>query len=320
MDRVVADVLRVTALVVTVALAACGEAETAPPADTAGDAPATEAGNLAPRSYERNFVFAALDGESVFMVPWMIQTDEYSDTVVREAQGWLARGGIWEAFYAERWETPPTRNPARVLPHRSLSFVVREGDAIDGIVFEEGPRSLELVLGEVHATWSGARGEAFEVIAGAAYLSDQRVDGLILDMSRASTADGPPGGDWALLLSGDSARFFFAADSEYGGDAEPIYRGWADLEDRELQWPAVRVDWESTQAFPPARRDVPVAWRVWSDDGTLEGELEAVSAEIQPGSGPGPLLPVLALFEVAGTVATDEGNFPVRGLLVHERR
>jgi hypothetical protein len=65
---------------------------------------------------------------------------------------------------------------------------------------------------------------------------------------------------------------------------------------------------------------VPVIWRVSSSDGLLEGELRALSAEIQPGAGPGPLLPVRALFEVVGDMRTVEGTFAVRGLLVHERR
>jgi hypothetical protein len=59
---------------------------------------------------------------------------------------------------------------------------------------------------------------------------------------------------------------------------------------------------------------------VWSADGSIEAELEALSAEMQPGEGPGLLLPVRALFEVIGEVSTAEGVFPVHGILVHERR
>ncbi len=139
-------------------------------------------------------------------------------------------------------------------------------------------------------------------------------------MARASGEGAPPGGDWAFLLSGDSVRFVLAAELDHGGEFEPTYRGWADVGDAALQWPELQVDWWRTQAFPPARRDVPVAWRLWSTDGLVEGELEAVSSEIRPGAGPGPLLPVRALFEVAGEVSTVEGTFDVRGLFVHRRR
>lgn len=313
-------VARLAGLALLAAVAACGEPEPTPPAGTEGSRTTSADSIFTRRVYERNFVFVSLHGDSLFIVPWMMKTEEFPDTVWREARAWLARGGVWEAFYAERWWTPPTRAPGRVLPRAGLRLLVRDGDAIDGILFEEGPRSLELLLGEVEASWTGARGGSFEVLTGAVYLADQRVDGMVLEMARASAGDAPPGGDWAFLLSGDSARFVLAADTEYGGNAEPIYRGWADLEDGALQWPEVRVDWSRTEAFPPARRDIPVAWRVWSSDGLVEGELEALSAEIQAGEGPGPLLPVRALFEVEGDISTEVGDYPVRGVLVHERR
>ena len=40
--------------------------------------------------------------------------------------------------------------------------------------------------------------------------------------------------------------------------------------------------------------------------------------QTEPGQGPGPLLPVRALFEVTGQIYMSAGNFPVRGLFVHE--
>ncbi len=299
---------------------ACGGSEPELSSGAEGTQPPEEDGNFTQRVYERNFVFASLEGDSVFLVPWMMRTVEYPDTVMREARGWLARGGVWEPFFAEQWWTPPSRSAGRILPHQGLRLLVRDGDAVDGILFEEGPRSLELALGEVEASWTGARGGSFIVVSGAAYLAEQRMDGMILDMARASAGSTHPGGDWAFLLSGDSARFVLAADGEYGGDADPIYRGWANVDDRTLQWPEVRVDWWRAEAFPPARRDVPVAWRVWSSDGLVEGELEALSAEIQAGDGPGPLLPVRALYEVLGELSTVDGTYPVRGILVHETR
>jgi len=41
---------------------------------------------------------------------------------------------------------------------------------------------------------------------------------------------------------------------------------------------------------------------------------------MQPGEGPGPLLPVRALFEVTGEFAVGEDTYGVHGILVHERR
>lgn len=303
-----------------VTVLACGESDQAPPPGADGAAPPPDDGNFVQSVYERNLVFASLEGDSVFIVPWLMQATERPDSVMREAYGWLARGGVWERFYAERWWTPPTRAPARILPHGRLGLLARDDGAIDGVLFEDPPRSLEIILGEGEDPWTGARGGSFQVLTGSAYLADQRIDGMVLDMARASAGDRPTGGDWAFLLSGDSAHFVLAGDVEHGGEVEPLYRGWGTNDDEELQWPEVRVDWTRTEAFPPARRDIPVEWHIWSSDRSIEGDLEAVSAEIQPGEGPGPLLPVRALYEVGGSLTTGDGDFQVHGLVVHERR
>jgi len=310
-----------TAVLALVALAiGCGESAPAPPAEPLGDG--TEAGGagLETPTFEQNFVFADVSGDSVFLVPWLIRTASLAEGVRREARGWLARSGTWDAFYAEEWMTPSSRAPARFLPFGNLQLLVQEGDVVDGIIFDDGTRNLELVLGEVQASWGGPRGEAVEIIEGSAYLAEERVDGVIIHLARASAGAGPPGGDWGVLMSGDSVRIILSADSEHGGEVEPVYRGWADLDGTGLQWPELNLEWTATQAFPPSRRDVPASWRVWSANGTLDGELHAISSEIQPGSGPGPLLPVRALFEVVGEISTSEGDFPVHGLFVHERR
>ena len=309
-----------TLLLAATGLLGCGEPETAP-------APGEGAGPRAPvpsdfveRVYERNFVFVSLEGDSAFIVPWLMENREMPDSLERDAQGWIARGGVWDRFYSERWRTPPTRAPERILPHRGLGILVRDEGAIDAIVYEDPPRSLEIILGEGESPWTGARGGSFQVLRGSAYLADQRIDGMVLDMARASAGTRAPGGDWAFLLSGDSAHFVLAADEEHGGEAEPLYRGWGDLSDDDVQWPEIRVEWGRTEAFPPARRDVPVEWEIRSADGSVEGEVEALSAEIQAGESPGPLLPVRALYEVTGELSLDDRDFPVRGIVVHERR
>lgn len=302
-------------------LAACGDPPPeVPDAPEAGAGSVTEQAGAYP-TYEQSFVFASIRDDSVFLVPWLTHTVVEPDTVFREAQGWLARGGAWDGFFSARWNTPPTRTPARLLPYGNLRLLVQEGDVVDGIIFEDGARRLELALGEGLASWGGPRGETIELLQGDVYLSDERLEGLVLHVARASTGSTPPGGDWAFLVSGDSLVFVFAADDEHREEGEPLYRAWAQLDgDEDRLWPSVRVTWASTQAFPPSRRDVPVSWRLSSDEGLLTGGLEVVSADIVAGTGPGPLLPVRALYEVVGELGLTEGTFPVRGLLVHERR
>lgn len=299
---------------------ACGDAEPAPPAVPVGAGADSGAAGTATQTFEQDFVFATVNGDSIFLVPWMIRSTSRPDGVEREARGWLARSGTWDAFYSEEWTTPSSRAPARFLPHGNLQILVQEGDVVDRIIFDDGTRSLELALGDPRASWSGPLGETVDLLDGAAYLADERIDGVMLHFARASVGADPPGGDWALLLAGDSAQFVLAADSEHGGEAEPVYRGWGDVGSIQHQWPELHLEWTATQAFPPARRDVPASWRLWSEDGGIDGELHAVSSEMRAGAGPGPLLPVRALLEVVGEIDTAEGDFPVRGLVVHERR
>ncbi len=303
-----------------VLLAACGEAQPDPPARTGGAAVDASAGGGQVPTYERSFAFAGFVGDSAILVPWLMRTSAGQDSVVREAHGWLGRRGTWDPFYAERWTTPPTRAPSRILPYGSLRLLVQEDDVIDGIVFGDATRRLELSLGEVRSSWGGPRGESIELLAGVGHVADQRVEGTIMQMARASADGAPPGGDWALLVSGDSLQLVLAADVEHGGESEPVYRGYANDRGSERLWTEVRLAWTTTEAFPPARRDVPVAWRVTAADGSLTGEIDRVSADIQPGAGQGPLLPLRALYEVAGTIRMAGRTYPVRGLLVHERR
>lgn len=302
------------------ALVGCGQPDAEFETTPQGSPAATSPGNLPGKSYERNFVFTTLLGDSTFVVPWLLETSTRPGTVVREARGLLNRNGMWEAFFAEEWETPPTRVPARVLPYGNLRLVVREGDALEGIVFEEGSRNLEVALGTVLTEWVGPRREVFQLLEGSLYLSDQRVSGMVLDMARGSSAESPRGGDWAFLTSGDSLQLVIEGTAEHDSEQSPGYLGWARLDFRDLQWHDLTVEWTETSAFQPARRDVPTSWTISSTDGNVQGTLEVTSANVTPGTGDGPILPVRALFEVSGTFLIEERTFPVRGLFTHERR
>ncbi|MDZ7780853.1 MAG: hypothetical protein U5R14_13110 [Gemmatimonadota bacterium] len=318
--RLSALVRRSLLVLSAVLLSACGgsEPEALPSDGENGSTDASE--QKVQRTYERSFAFMAELGDSLLLVPWIMRNEARADSVTREAGGWLARGGEWEPFYHERWSTPGDRAPERILPHRSLSLVVRDGGVVDGLLFQDGLRNLEILMGEVLAAWVGPNGETLDVMRGSAYLSDERVDGRVVDVSRSWSAEGPPAGDWAFLISGDSVELALAGDVEHGLDRDPVYRGWAQIGAEDLVWPEVDLAWTDREGFPPARRDVPTAWRIRSGDGSLTGTLESVSSETQAGEGPGPLLPVRALVEVSGEITTVEGRFPVRGLLIHERR
>lgn len=293
---------------------ACGDSESAPPRSPESAPGSIAPGNFEGRAYERNFVFTTLGGDSAFLVPWLISSRTRPGAVDRRARGWLFRGSAWDAFYDESWETAPTRTPWRLLPHGSLRLTVGEGDAIEGVIFTEGARELQMELSSLLAEWTGPRGQIFRIQEAAIYLSDQRLPGIALDMSRVYTPDQPEAGDWAFLTSGDSLQVVLESQEHSEPRAGGAFRGWARLDFRDLQWSALTLDWAELRAFRPARQDVPVSWTIVSDDGDVEGDLSVQSAQLKAGEGPGPLLPVEALFVVTGELRLEGGSYPVQGL------
>lgn len=309
-------------LVLALVLASAACVEEAPPPAASSDATPVDtapARNFSGRLYERNFVFTTVGQDTAFLAPWLFRTRTRPGSVERRVRGWLARGGAWEAVYDRTWETPPSPAPWRILPHEGLRLVVGTGDAVETLLFREGPRALDLELGEVLMEWTAGGEEAFRLVDGALWLGEERVPGMVLDMARAAPADGPVRGDWAFLVSGDSLQVVLEATGRGGeGDSEP-FRAWARLDFRDLRWPAVALTWDEVRAFQPARRDIPVAWTLAEEEDELQGRLEVESTEIRAGEGPGPLLPVDALFTVAGTLTVEGGDYPVRGLVRHTR-
>lgn len=310
---------RAAAVLATCVLAGCGDeqpepASAPPPAGEGGQ------GNFRGRIYERNLVFTTLTGDSAFLVPWMLSAETLPGSVHRHARGLLARGGGWDAFFDKTFETPPTRTPWRILPHGAMRILVGEGDALESLVYAEGQRQLEVeMVGAPLVEWTGARGQTFRLVEGAVHLLDQRVPGLVLDMARVHEADVDAQGDWAFLTSGDSLQVVVESPGAAPPGTSGGYRAWARLDFRDLQWPAVTVDWAEVTAFQPARRDIPTSWTLASVRNDLSGVLQVQSAHVQPGAGEGPLLPVDALFLVAGTVRIEGRTYPVRGLFRHTR-
>ncbi len=300
-------------------LAGCSGSGSGTPRQPAQAGDTRPAAGFRDRVYERAFVFTTLRGDSSFLVPWLMSARMRQGAVERETRGLLVRGGTWDEFYSEKWETPPSRSPWRILPHDGLHLVVGMGDAVESLVFEDGRRSLELDLGDVLQEWTGPRDESFRIQEGAALLAGRRVDGVVLDLFRERRTDDPDAGDWAFVISGDSLQALMEAPRMTPPGTVGAWHAWARLGLRDLQWPAVTVEWTELRAFQPSRQDVPVAWSISSDGDALSGALDVTSARIRSGTGPGPVLPVDALFQVTGTLRIEGGRYPVRGLLRHRR-
>lgn len=317
MNRVSTTVLACAAATL---LAACGPSEPAPARSSRATGGDSAPGNFRGRIYERNFVFETLTGDSAFLVPWLMSARMRPGGVDRHVRGALARGPTWETFYDETWTTPPSRVPWRIIPHGSLRLMVGEGDAVEDILFSEGPRQLELELsGGPLIEWTGARGQSYRLVDAAVYIAAQKVEGIALDMSRVHGADEQAQGDWAFLVSGDSLQVVLENPAADAPGTQGAWRGWARLDFRDLQWPSLTLDWGEVRAFQPARQDVPVSWTIASQEDEVSGVLQVQSAQIQAGEGTGPLLPVDALFLVSGTLRVEGGEYPVRGLFRHTR-
>ena len=275
------------------------------------------AGNLQGQVYERAVVFITSVGDSTLIVPWQFSASTRPGGVARTARAWLARGGEWEPFLQESWETPPTRVPWRLHPRGRLRLVVGEGEALEALLFEEGSRRLEVEIGSTRTEWSGSQGETFTIADGAAVLSERRLPGIVLDLAQAHRGESPPADDWMFLISGDSVQVVLSGTDELAA-AVGTLEGWARLQDsREMLWRDVSFSWTETRAFEEARREVPVRWSLATGDGEMSADLEVKTAHIEAGKGEGPLLPVDALLEVAGNLRIGETAFPVWGLVRH---
>lgn len=310
-----------TGLLALLLVAACGPSEESAAGGTDPQPDSPEAPrNFQGRSYERHIVFLTFQGDSTLLVPWSFSARTEPDGVDREVRGWLARSETWDPFLTDRWGAPPSSAPWRILPHGPVRLVVGLEDALETILFQDGGRNLEVNLGELLVEWSGQRAQTFRVHEGTVVLSDQTVEGHILDMSRAwADGDSPPG-DWGVLLSGDTLQVVLEnldqESSQDGGD----YTLRARIEFLTRQWQGVSLRWSAVRAYEPARRDVPMSWEIRSPEGDLEGTLEAVAPFFEATEGEGPMLPVDALIEVTGNLTLGGEEFPVRGLIRHSQR
>ena len=273
--------------------------------------------NFQARSYERFITFLTFQEDSTLLVPFSFSAQTEPDGVHRETKGWLARGGTWDPFLGQEWAGPPNTAPWRIHPHGPLRLVVGEEDALETLFFQGTGRDLELRLGELLVEWNGQRAQSFRVHRGTVVLSDQTLEGYILDMSRAWATEEYPSGDWGILLSGDSLQLVLEDQSGVGGPDGGSFSVWARVSFLDRRWTGIQATWSETRSYEPARRDVPVNWEIRSAEGDFEGSLSTLDPFLEAGEGEGPMLPVEALFPVSGTLTFGGGSYPVRGLIRH---
>ena len=298
-------------LVLCLLLSACRGDAPAPAATEPGLQPSESGGrNFEEGLYERNVVFTTVEADSAIVVAWLFRAFSSEEGVQRSTQGWLARAGVWEPFFRDEWSTEPTRTPFRIQPRGPMDLIIGDGGTLEQILFEEGPRQLDVVIDEGMSDWSGNRGETFRVHQGAALFGDQRVEGMILDMNRARSRAGPEPGEWMFLTG--PRRLAIVIESPGGS---PAYTAWARIGEEDFRWPEVLVEWRSVRSFDDARRDVPDEWAIRSLNGELELTLANAGMELRTSEGEGPILPVDGFFQVTGTVVLAGDSLEVRGLV-----
>ncbi len=307
-------------LLLLAALSGCAEPEGATSQDevTAADSVLTPR-NFRARSYERFITFLAFQEDSTLLVPFSFSAQTEPEGVHRQTRGWLARGGTWDPFLEQEWTGPSNAAPWRILPHGPLRLVVGEGDALETVFFQEVGRDLELRLGELLVEWPGQRAQIFRVHRGTVVLSDQNLEGYLLDMSRAWATEENPPGDWGILLSGDSLQVVLEDQGPDSGPGGGDFSVWARVSFLDRRWTGIQAVWSEVRSFEPARRDVPMSWEILSAEGDLEGTLAVLDPFLEAGEGEGPMLPVEALFPVSGTLTFGGGSYPVRGLIRHKQ-
>lgn len=284
-----------------------------------GAALESEAPSFQGRIYERRLVFSTLEPEAAVIVPVFFSARTVPGGVMRTARGWLARGGDWEVVFEDRWRTPPTRAPWRPLPRGGLRLVVGEGDGLDAVVYESGPRNLELDLDAGLVEWTGPEGDAFRLHEAVLRSGGQELPGVVLEMSRARRGPESTAGDWTFLVSGDTLSVLLEAPQRRPPEEAGAFVGFGRLDHRELRWPEVTVEWAETRSYEPARRDIPGSWTVTSPGAEIHGRLEATGVHLDAGEGDGPVLPVEALYAVSGQLRIQGWTYPVTGLYRHRR-
>jgi hypothetical protein len=307
-------------ILLLVASSCSPEGQTPPGAAVQGEEEAPVQRNFQGRTYERHIVFLTAQGDSTLLVPWSFTAKTRPGAVDRSIRAWLARSDTWDPFVSETWESPPTRVPWQILPKGRARIIVGQGGALERIFFEEGARRLEVILGELLTEWTGQRAQTFRIHRGAAVLASGQVEGFVLDMARAWTGEDSPPGDWAFLLSGDSLQMVLEDLSPAGGQEGGAFSAWGRVEEMDRQWEGIRLTWSETRSFEPARREVPMSWEVISERNEISGALDTVSPFLEVEEGEGPVLPVGALYQVAGTLVLDGRRFPVQGMIRHQQR
>lgn len=297
-----------------------GEEIAEPPAPATSRIPATpDEGELV---FDREFAFLPFDVESRIIVSWFFRSRVTAAGVHQELTASLAQDGEWAVLAEETADARATRSPWRILPGSTVRLLVGPEDRVESLLLRTPPREFETVLGNLVTEWADPGNETVRVYQGHTIFPAGPVEGLVIEISRRWEPDaGSVPGDWVFLHSGPTLQFFMEGEGRSEDLQTPIpYQGWSRRSFRDVVWPDLEVRWMEVRAFEPARRNVPVRWQLATRGSEVSGTWESVSSHLTAGPSEGPILPLLGLFEVSGTLEIQGEELPVVGLIRHVQR
>lgn len=308
--------------------------------DSGGGGPPVQEADFGPTAaYNRRFMFLG-PGSGSFPAAAVFDFSTLSDSIGirRGARARVGEGEEWRALMDAGWEMEPMREPWRLVPHGPFTMVVGETGELSALVVRDSA-TTRLELGQTLAEHSPDVGTQLVLRTATLHRDGGTEAGIVLDtqLGRAvnpalAVRDRPARPD-ADARGDDTVRASATPIALPGADAlligaQGYYAVLATASSGSLAWilnggrgevrAAARLEPTAWSDPEDDSVQVPTAWRIFSADGGLTGELTAGATDriVLRGTG---TLETLAYVLVTGWVQDRTTRREVAGLVRHVR-